>query len=100
MSAALEVSEFLKTISPEQKDSLLCALLRERCSESDAVIPLSESDGIALTRVNLDLLAQVLETTLDGSTEYLRELQQRVETREDSVSFEEFMAESQPSVDQ
>jgi hypothetical protein len=100
MSATLDIPAILKTFSPEQKESLLCALLRERCSESDAVIPLSESDGIAITHVNLDLLAQARDVTLDRSTEYLRELQRLVETREDSISFEEFMAESLPTADQ
>jgi hypothetical protein len=42
------------------------------------------------------LLREAREVILDGSTPYLRELQRRVETPEDSISFEEFMAHDCP----
>lgn len=98
MSATLDIPSILRDYPADEKNRLLAALLRERCGEAgQTVIRLPDVGAAGTAYLIADLMMEAREVVLDGSTPYLRELQRRVESPEDSVSLEEFMSRGQPS---
>lgn len=91
-TAPLDIPAMVQKWSPKQRQAVLAVLLRQQLEKKGTeMVPIvdekKETIGYLMPRL------RVIESKLDLSTPYGREMQRRVDTREDSIPIEELNAQ-------
>lgn len=91
-TAAPDTTAMVRKWSPKQRQAILTVLLREQVAKKGtAMVPILDEKKETICYLMPPL--QIIESKLDLSTEYGREMQRRFDTREDSIPIEELNAQ-------
>lgn len=93
MKAAMtDLTAMIRKWTPKQRKAILAVLLREQLEkEGTEMVPIVDKNKKTIGYVMPPL--RIIESKLDLSTEYGREMQRRVDTWEDSIPIEELNAQ-------